>query len=1016
MEEGTLNNAPPPSPDGSTAITNNTGTAPPPPPDGSAVVPVSAPPTAPPPPPDGSAVMPVSAPQVPPTNTPTTPKDQPGMWDRVVDNSVANSVAPVINTPIDSIGNMMDSIAAGHPKEALKHAYDVYSKLMPSDPDNPIVKLAYNTIIGLGQQVHETAKNAIDTFNADRKAGHGVVASAADVATGTSAAKQQAQDLTQRVSTDRAAGNTEGVVGDILSHVARQNPVIGSVLGNSVSNADEDLHQHNHRALIGDAISAALSVLPMLASDGAADTTDVAGGSNRFTRAAETVRKAQRTAAQAPGDFQAEKALSRAVADAHQAARDQVNATFAKAHGEINANHEAVTASHQQALNEVDKTFTAAHRQISASHMGTTAEHQAALAQSEFLGHQAEQGAQVLAQSAPEDSTVTENVRDATNAANKQMHLDYVASGDKLQELTKDATIPFDGSNTHQAALELLGQGSDEGPLTQAVSRSLPGGPQANQILNNLSDTAVSDATAKPLVGADGAPLSPEQQADALAAHGMDADTEDGTLLDKKPAATVGMPDLIKAYQKLGENSRKVGFATSSDIADQDIYNRLKKGIIDDIAQLANSSGNPEAIQIAEKMNSDYRNNVRLYQNPAVKALREGRLSDVDARLTGRQASPGDIAAFKQILGDAGFKDFANGSLRRLFADAVNADGTPNWGKALTKLGSMDSEVRHDLYGELGSSALDTLRTIRKSTQDTKAAQEALTEVDQTKQDALKGLGTTTTGKTDAINDAQKAADKSRDTALEGIGNTAAGQTKEIDDSIAHMLGDGNLSNLISDPERLERFTKAVGPKGVKEFANMWIDNQIRNASLVRKGADFVPARFDPDKFLDSYIQAFKKNPDGVTALFKPDARAEVRFDRFMKNMDNASSVKSLVKNGVIRTSLGAAGSAVGSFYGPFEAAMMGLLAGGTTDIAFGRAKSFVDALANHPGMWKFVDQVGKVGGSPIKTMTGAAKAVSGPAYKALNSVAPAAARRAAMGAAYVGAKDSLGGNDNPKR
>jgi len=73
---------------------------------------------------------------------------------------------------------------------------------------------------------------------------------------------------------------------------------------------------------------------------------------------------------------------------------------------------------------------------------------------------------------------------------------------------------------------------------------------------------------------------------------------------------------------------------------------------------VANASVNPDGLKIARRPNECRLSQVgSALSNPAVKALREGKLSMFDAPAYGKQSIPGDITALKRILGDGGFSD-----------------------------------------------------------------------------------------------------------------------------------------------------------------------------------------------------------------------------------------------------------------------------------------------------------------------------------------------------------------------
>jgi hypothetical protein len=961
--------------------------APPPPPPGFSPVPAVAPasasttsPAAPPPPPAGFTPIP------PPAMGFTSPQtrqaahqaqqeqqsqQQHGVVSRYVEGTIDPIAKPLesalVEKPIDTYTKMTKMLQTGDHAGALQYAWEIYNKLSSDSPDNPLVKGAYNVIVSVGKSV---AKTASDTYKADRAAGHGVVASGVDALPGvhvrermhslSSTLRQGAQDMNE--------GNTAGVVGDAITQATQQPGAntVSDALGQGVTSIDDDLHKHNYRAVAGDALSAATNLATMVApevglGEGAATAEDIAkaGGTpptatqGRITRAVQNMKETRAAAEAAPGNLEKAQAFHQAVAEAHEAVQQRVSETFQAASDQVNTNHQAASADQQQALMN----------------------HQ-------YIKQGAEDTAASMANSAEPDSLITQNARDSADNAEQDMKDRYAERAGQIQDLTKNQSVPFENSPIHQTAQELLGQGEGKGPLTKATAKSLPGSPQANQILNNLTGLVDDSETAQPLKGLNGEPLTPEEHADLLSAHGMEPVQEAETILDK-PKTDLTVPDLMESYRKLNENMRNLGW-DGAGRQDRVIYSKLKKSIMDTVGQIADQSGNPDAIKIAGEMNSDYAENARLYENPAVKALQEGKLQDVDARLAGRQASMGDIATFKKVLGDQGFQDFANGSLKRMVADAVNTDGTPNYAKVLKKLGSMNPEVRESMYGGSASTLMDTLNQLKNSDDGIDAATKNIDTLDKTTQEQLKG-----------------------------IGQTADQKHAEINKSIQDIVGNGDISGLANDPQRLQRLTDTIGPQGVAQLGKMEIQSKLREFSTSTKAGSNVIGPLDTDKFLNWYTETFQKNPEAAQALFKPDKETEAAFTRFMGDVENQRYVKEIFKNVAIRGTSLVGGGLIGSAFGPIQT-LIGLAVEGGLEKA--GARVLVDKIANSPAAWKAMGWAGKAADNatvPVKAAAGVVKS-AGKVVAAGADATQKAVRttpgKAALAGAYAGANDPLGG------
>lgn len=941
------------------------------------------------------------------TPSATTPPSQPGLLDsaesfvthaarRAYETSGAKGLVDlgtqVAQRPID----MYHTAVAAAQKGDWKTASAVASQLVfgdhgiKLDKTNPLYKAAEALIM---QPVNEVKAEYADK----RKQGQGAGAAALDTANSILNPVQKMSDAIHtavpRIHADIASGNYTGAVGDVAgmanSHATGAIPLVGGAVQQIYGNIDQDLHNHDYGAVLGDVTGplATMGIGKLLGTVGEAGETAQAAeaaegasgattgtppppppgsGGNPLTRAATTVQEMNAKAGAAPSDEMAANAL-----------REQVEAGKAADHAAVN------------------NTATKAHAAIDAAHTKALTEGQAALDQANTTKTAGEQELQAQAAQAPGDEAITSAAKTAADTANKAMHQKYADASTQMQQLTEGTEVPYEGSPLHTTAQELLGQGANEGPVTKAVSKSLPGSPEVNAKLKNLTDLTGEDddEAAGPLTDPAGNQVTPEDHKALMEAHGLDPDAtpEPKDILDAAQGKTTSMPDLMKAYKTLGESSRKVGWATSSDLADQDIYTKLKKGVIDTIAQVANESGNPQAIDLADQMNKDYRENVRLYENPAVKALRGGKLSDVDKYLTGGQGSLGNINTMKTVLGSH-WEDFTKSSMQRMVADHVQPDGTINYKGLLNKLSSpaMKPNIRNAMYGQNSDSILQTLNSM-------KAADSAGT-------DAQEALDT---------------ADKAHTAAKVGIGATAAGKMGQINDSISHIIGDGDVSKIVTDPDRRSALQDTVGPAGMKKLGNIWLENQVAKASTTMgKDGQFVKSNFDADKVLNE-VNKFKDSPEAIDALFKPDAESAARYTKMIGDMQNVSSVKKLLKYGVITPTLGL----VGTTAGPWAATIAALLGPGQEIAAhFMQARSVLDSLANHPYMWKAVGKVGSVVDATTGAVSDAASGVGNAAKvagnaakvagKTVGNVANTPVGRITPAAVYSATQNSLGGND----
>jgi hypothetical protein len=576
---------------------------------------------------------------------------------------------------------------------------------------------------------------------------------------------------------------------------------------------------------------------------------------------------------------------------------------------------------------------------------GTSYARETAQGQFDQAGNQIQE----MGRNAPGNEEITSQAKGMVNDAHKKLSTEYRQGLGQLQGLVGDTTIPYEDSPLHKAAQEIAEQGkADAGPLDRALSKSRPGSPRVNDMIDKLAN-----------FGEDG------EEEQSQGAHGLL-----GEFINNGTAAGAGAAEeadqapqelslgkLAEYRQVLGERLRNLGWSSSDDNADRKIYSKLIEGVDNTIGKLADNAdaqriadGGEEgeegeagqtARSILDEMNGKYKEGIRRFQNKDVQALWKGNNNDVSNRLIKGETSLDDIDAVRKTVGDANFQKLGQDSFKRLVADSMGDAGTGDEGKLnykqfLSKWNRIDPRVRTAMFGSANQSAL-----------------------------------------TDALNQA----------------TNATGKLADINKTVTDLIGNGDVDSLMKDPQRVSDLSKQLGTNGMKELGKSIMDNRIAEASstLDPKTGEFAKTRFDPDKVLD-WWNGMKDSPEVRNSLFTVDSDSAAHYNDLMKRLAQASSVKKLVKYGVLPVTLGTAGV----IHGP-GAALVAAVAGLGTEASFGRARDILDSMANNPRTWKSLEWAGK-------------------ASKALDTSAPAQTVKKSAYNVMKTLSTSLGGNSNQQQ
>jgi hypothetical protein len=533
----------------------------------------------------------------------------------------------------------------------------------------------------------------------------------------------------------------------------------------------------------------------------------------------------------------------------------------------------------------------------------------------------------MFGEGAPQQSAITTAAQQYAKQGENAVHAAYQGGLDQLTQMSGDATVPYEGSPLHKAATELT-QATPQtaGPLDEAFNIRQPASPRANAILDRLTN-----------LGGEPEETQPEKWVD----HNGVEHTEPAGESQEAPSTDLNMQHLVARRHTLSRIVRDLNPTSPDYQADKAVYSKLLEGVDDTIGQLSDQvhqgplaeGEQSHGRQLFDQMNQQYREGIRPFQNKDVQNILKGNLNDVAKSIMGGQTSIKDIADVKQALGPQNFSTVSRASLQNIVQSSMNDSGDVDYKGLFKKFGKIDPNVRSAMFGQQGEQLADALK----------------------------------------------------------VATDASGAQTEIGKQITGMLGNGDIDSILKDPKRAQDIANAVGPDGMKAIGRSVIENQIQKASttLDAKTGEIKPTNFDPDKVLDWWM-GMKDNPEVRDSFFNVDKDTAKQYNEMMSDLANASSVKKLVKYGVLPVTLGTAGVV----HGP-GAALMGALAGLGTEAGFGRARDILDSIANRPATWKVISGVTK------------------PLGAAANAANKAPVRNAAAKTIYSGVKAALGGDDD---
>jgi hypothetical protein len=306
------------------------------------------------------------------------------------------------------------------------------------------------------------------------------------------------------------------------------------------------------------------------------------------------------------------------------------------------------------------------------------------------------QEASEAGKNAPSALDIGQKVADQINDAETKMHGDFESGIQKLKGDLGDQKVPYQGSPLQKAAKATL-----EGITDKQI---VPGKTEATGVLDEFGQPITkqgADTTVRTTKGA-----LPEFG--SLAGGSPESKNILTALADPKKTGDLTIDELIQRRQQLGE---KIGVLTkggtsSADRADVQVYQKLRDGIDDTIANLAKKSGKPEAAQDYDALRSAYKDKVKLFQSPAMQAMSApGVASDVKLDNAAKYLLQGGnkldkINTLTETIGEPAVKDLGKGILQSKLAEA-SAGGQINPAKFVKNFKQIDQlppEVKEKLF------------------------------------------------------------------------------------------------------------------------------------------------------------------------------------------------------------------------------------------------------------------------------------------------------------------------------
>lgn len=942
--------------------------------------------------------------------------------------------------PIDALTDAISDMRNGDWKQATEKADKLVRVLSGFDPDNPLIEAAKQIV---KHSITEAAAAA-------RQQREGSTTDQALSALDPSGAIRSIKEGLETASKDYNSGNTMGAVGDVVtaplqSHEVGSIPMIGGAIQQFGESTDQDLHDHNYSALIGDVLGAVGAVFGPHLVGKAGSAFKAAALDTPVADAAGTMSRINSAAKKASAD---PLAKVKTIAETTKA---DIDDTFDQAQKKIDAEKEADTqqasTTKTDAIGQADKEWEASRADAKTTHdnanQATRDYKQDAVTEADNAALDRKEAAKAKLDAS--NKLVDDTLTKANDAAHANLLKNLTAvSADAVEPASLAKTVSDAIAKYKDTASEAYEDAinGENGLATQLKGEKSPGkGSQRQTTAQERLNAPVpdDDYETKTLKGISGNKLSSDVK-DYLTDVSNGAETvtkAKGT----EPAVTKPLPDkTIDDLVRSRQAARKAAYeGYLSGDPNAVALREMVKAYDADIETMAKGSGKPELIDKFNQAKTKYFNDRRLLESDTAESLKlnnepDKAIDDASKFFVSGPNASGKIAAIRSIGGDDMMNSIAKtriAEMRRL-AETDPKSFSKQWEALAKQPGLRENFFGPDLTNQLdginvtyktalkyakdkaaqmkeaavGKNAItgrlnNTLRKADSQTisntefqrnQDAAATHEAA-NADIAKSDAFKRQTIT-----DNYSAAIKAIAKNAETQLDAARDTKAIASKPYNGFIRNMI-EGRVNKELTtgsiDAQDV-RNVKAIAGSHWDDAAKGIFDKALQDAS--------PNGRFNPDALLKWWD---KIEPDVREEMFSNHDAATLRsYNDFIDEIKKTTPAQELIKRGAMTAStagISAGAAALGVHYlgpiGELVGTALGLKYGGSI------AKSIVEKAATHPTAWRVASKLSK-GTSAVQS--GVGKGLSGAAT--VGQYAPLANQPSSRRSVYDSAASALSG------
>ena len=301
-----------------------------------------------------------------------------------------------------------------------------------------------------------------------------------------------------------------------------------------------------------------------------------------------------------------------------------------------------------------------------------------------------------VAEGAKGKQEVVEEMGNRIKAANAQMHGDFETGIGDIKDRLKGQEIDPTDNPLQKKAKELLAKPNPEEHPFVVTAKNATGDKldkSTKDLLEQLStgtqpvEKAADAAPAPKILDASGKPI---------------ASTTD-LAPETKPVKNLTIDDLVSLRQQV----RALGDSYELGDINGRVLRKINNALDDTIGQMAQKSGDPTALSDYQSLRGAYRDKVKLFDNPVIQALRDGKPDDAAAAFVGKtragSALPSagkanfNTSVLKGVIGADGVKAFGRDVFGTMLKDSVD-NGQFNPAKFSEAWNRITDESKNDLF------------------------------------------------------------------------------------------------------------------------------------------------------------------------------------------------------------------------------------------------------------------------------------------------------------------------------